>query len=397
MPVEQDPANYLVCERLMMKCRTLKSNKFSPSLIILALVCSLVISIANMLYCGPSTAQETQVEAKFYKHLKDKAVQCRLCFWNCIIPAGKRGFCLARENRDGKLYSLTYGKPVALHIDPIEKEPLFHMEPGSDTLCVGTAACNLRCKNCINWHIAHRAPEEVEAIPMTPGDVVQTAVERDVYTICFTYNEPAQQYEFIYDIAKPAKQNGLRITLHSNGEMNPEPMEAILPYVDSVAIDLKAFSEDVYLKLTAGKLAPVLDTLKLIKKHGVWLEVIYLIIPTWNDNLEDIEKMCLWMRDNLGEETPLHFSRFFPACKLNSLSPTPISTLEQAHGIAQESGLHYVYIGNVSGHSYANTYCPSCGKILIERKGLLIRQNDIKDGNCRFCGHEIPGIWEKRR
>ncbi|MCK4825756.1 AmmeMemoRadiSam system radical SAM enzyme, partial [bacterium] len=336
-------------------------------------------------------------EAEFYRQLKDKTVQCRLCFRNCIIPEGKRGFCLARENREGKLYTLTYGKPVAIHIDPIEKEPLFHMEPGSNTLCVGTATCDLRCKNCINWHIAHKAPEELEAIPMTPADVLQTAIDRDIHTICFTYNEPTQQYEFIYDIAKIAKQEGLRITLHSNGEINSEPMEAILPYIDSAAIDLKAFNEEIYLKLTAGKLTPVLDTLKLIKKSGVWVEVIYLIIPTWNDDFEDIERMCVWIRNNLGEETPLHFSRFFPAYKLNSLSPTPISTLERAHAIAKESGLHYVYIGNVSGHAYANTYCPSCAKLLIERKGLLVQQNNITDGRCSFCGHEIPGIWEKRR
>ncbi len=300
---------------------------------------------------------------------------------------------MARDNQDGKLYTLTYGKPVAVHIDPVEKEPLFHMEPGSDTLCVGTATCNLRCLNCINWHIAQKAPEEVEAVPMTPEEVVQTATDHDVHTICFTYNEPTQQYEFMYDIAKLAKEKGLRVTFHSNGEMNCDPMKAILPFVDSVAIDLKAFTPETYRGLTEGELAPVLDTLKLIKEQGVWLEVVCLVIPTWSDDAEDIKVMCVWIRDNLGEDTPVHFSRFFPTCKLTGLSPTPLSILEQAHDIAREVGLHYVYIGNVSGHDYANTYCPECGKMLIFRKGLLIQENNIVDGRCKFCGHEIPGIW----
>ncbi len=268
------------------------------------------------------------------------------------------------------------------------------MEPGSDTLCMATTSCNLRCKNCINWHIAYKAPEEVEAIPLTPEEVVQTAIDHDINTICFTYNEPTQQYEFVYDIARLAKEKGLAVTFHSNGGMSPEPMKAILPYVDSVAIDLKAFDADVYHQLTTGELSPVLETLKLIKEQGVWLEIVCLVIPTWSDNLENIERMCLWVRDNLGEGTPVHFSRFFPACKLTGLSPTPLSTLEQAHDIAREAGLHYVYIGNVSGHEYADTYCPQCGKIIIKRKGLFIQENNIEDGKCIFCGHEIPGIWD---
>ena len=339
-------------------------------------------------------SEEQLVEAKYYKNLDGETVRCQLCFRNCTILEGSRGLCLARENRGGKLYTLTYGKPVAMHIDPVEKEPLFHMEPGSDTLCVGTATCNLRCKNCINWHIAHKAPEEVEAVPMMPEEVVNTAIDHDIHTICFTYNEPTQQYEFMYDIAVLAKEKGLAVTLHSNGGMNPEPMKELLPYIDSVAIDLKAFDAEVYQRLTTGALEPVLDTLKVIQQQGVWLEVICLIIPTLSDNLDDIYNMSSWIRNNLGEETPVHFSRFFPTCKLTGLSPTPLATLEQAHDIAREAGLHYVYIGNVSGHDYANTYCPNCGKILVKRKGLLIQEYNIEDRKCVFCGHVIPGIWK---
>jgi pyruvate formate lyase activating enzyme len=332
-------------------------------------------------------------EAEYYSQISQHVVQCQLCFRRCTITEGGRGFCLARENRDGKLYSLTYGKPVAVHIDPIEKEPLFHMEPGSDTLCLGTATCNLRCKNCINWNIAQKAPEDVEAVPMTAQEVVQTAIDNDVPTVCFTYNEPTQQYEYACDIAKLAREKGLKVTFHTNGEMNPEPMKAILSYVDSVAIDLKAFDSEVYRRLTEGEMQPVLDTLRLVKQQGAWLEIVCLIIPTWSDDLGSIEKMCNWIHENLGGEVPVHFSRFFPACQLTGLSPTPISTLEQAHDIARNAGLDYAYISNVAGHQYANTYCPECGKILIERKGLLIQQNNIVDGKCKFCGHSIPGIW----
>lgn len=341
----------------------------------------------------PASPLNNQVEASHYEVLKDNTVMCQLCFKKCTIQKGKTGDCLARKNISGKLYSLTYGKPVALHVDPVEREPLFHMEPGSSTLSIATAGCNLRCKNCINWHIAFKAPEKVKSIPMTPEEVVQSAIEHNVHTLCFTYNEPTQQYDFMYDIARQAKEKNLRVTFHSNGGMTAEPMKAILPYIDSVAIDLKAFNPEVYRRLTEGELSPTLKTLKLVKEQGTWLEIVCLIIPTWNDDMADIEKMCTWIRGNLGKDTPVHFSRFYPGCKLTRVSPTPISTLEQAYDIAREAGLHYPYIDNVSGHDAANTYCPDCGKTLVRRKGILIDENNIVDGKCRFCGRNIPGIW----
>ena len=349
--------------------------------------------LLRRLPASSATTVEGIEEARYYSALHSTNILCELCFRKCVISEGKRGFCLARENIDGKLYTLTYGNPVAVHIDPVEKEPMFHMVPGSDTLCLGTASCNFRCKFCINWQIAWKAPEEVEAVPMTPAEVVQTAIDHDVPTICFTYNDPIQQYEYMFDIAQLAKEKGLRTTFHSNGSISPEPLKELLPYMDSVAIDLKGFDPEVYRRLTEGELDPVLNTLRTIKEEGVWLEVVCLLVPGWNDNMDDISRMCAWLKENLGEETAVHFSRFFPTCKLAKLSPTPLSTLEQARDIALQAGLHYVYIGNVSGHDSAHTYCPECGKILIERKGLLIQQNNIVNGKCEFCGHKIPGIW----
>lgn len=346
-------------------------------------------------FTSPVSSVEGINEARYYSQLQHGDVRCELCFRKCVISEGKTGFCLARKNKEGRLYTLTYGNPVAVHIDPVEKEPMFHMKPGSDTLCVGTAACNLRCKFCINWQVAWKAPEEVEAVPMTPAEVVQTAIDHDVPTICFTYNDPIQQYEFMFDIARLAKEKGLRVSFHSNGSINREPLKALLPYMDSVAIDLKAFDPEVYRRLTEGELEPVLSTLRTIKEEGIWLEVVCLLVPGWNDNMVDITTMCIWLKQNLGEETVVHFSRFFPTCELAKLPPTPLATLEQAHDIAREAGLHYVYIGNVPAHDYANTYCPKCDKIIVERKGLLIQQNNIVGGKCQFCGREIPGIWEK--
>lgn len=338
-------------------------------------------------------SSDNLIEAKFYSCLDNEEIQCQLCFRNCTIPEGKRGFCQARENRKGILYTLTYGKPVAVHIDPVEKEPLFHVNPGTNTLCIGTATCNLRCKNCINWHIAHKTPEEVEALSMTPDEVIEAALRRNIKAICFTYNEPTQQYEYMYDIAVRAKEEKMKISFHSNGGMSPLALEALMPLTNSVSIDLKAFDADIYSRLTGGELQPVLDSLKLIRERGIWLEIICLLIPGWTDNHEDIRKSCIWIRDNLGAETPVHYSRFFPTCQLTGLPPTSLSVLEQANDIARETGLHYAYINNVAGHEYGHTYCHQCSEILVKRKGLLIQQNNIENGKCLFCGYKIPGIW----
>lgn len=336
-------------------------------------------------------------EASFYTILSSSKVQCQLCFRRCVIDERKRGFCKARENKNGKLYSLTYNRPVAIHIDPVEKIPFSHFYPGTDVLCIGTAGCNLMCLNCINWHFALKAPDDVENLSYYPEEVVNIVQEKNLTTICFTYNEPTICYEYMRDVFKLAQKQGIKTVFHSNASMNFEPLKALLPYVDAIIADLKAFNNDFYIKNCSSILDPVLSFLKIVKKNNIWLEIVNLVIPGLNDNEEDIKKMCTWIKDNIGAETPLQFSRFFPTYKLTNLPPTPISILERAHAIAQESGLHYVYIGNVSGHPYANTFCPSCSKILIERKGLLVQQNNIKDGNCRFCGHKIHGIWEKRR
>jgi len=212
--------------------------------------------------------------------------------------------------------------------------------------------------------------------------------------ICFTYNEPTQQYEYVLDVVRLAKERGLRTTFHTNGGINPEPLEHLLPYIDSVAVDLKGFTDDFYKNVVHAELAPVLRTLELLREHGVWFEIVNLVIPTLNDDPDEIYRMCRWILQHLGPDVPLHFSRFFPSYKLTRLPPTPLQTLERAYETAQEAGINYVYIGNVPGHKYAHTYCPSCGKRLISRQLFLVDNEGLVEGLCKYCGRAIPGVWE---
>lgn len=335
-------------------------------------------------------------EAMFYKKLDGNTVQCQLCFRRCTIAEGKRGFCRNRENRKGALYNIVHSRPSAVHIDPIEKEPQLHMLPGTFILCFGTAGCNFRCKFCQNWHLSQRAIEEMDYVEdLTPEKAVGIAIENNIPTLSFTYNEPTSFYEYVYDIARLAKEKGLKILWHTNGAINPEPLKELLKYTDAVTVDLKGFTEEFYQKASSAQLAPVLCTLKIIKQEGKWLEIVNLIIPGLNDNPHDIRKMCEWIKENLGADVPLHFSRFFPAYKLTNLPATPIKTLETAYSIAKDVGLNYVTIGNVPGHRYNSTFCPICERKLIGRAGFDVVEYNIVDGKCKFCGNKIPGIWKK--
>jgi pyruvate formate lyase activating enzyme len=333
-------------------------------------------------------------EAMYYRLISDSRLQCELCFRKCIIYDGERGECRNRENREGKLYSIVYAKPSAIQIDPIEKEPQYHMLPGSSILCFGTAGCNFKCRFCQNWHLSQQSMEDMEyhyVVP--PEDAVAMAKERDIPTISFTYNEPTSFYEYVYDIARVAKSAGLNILWHSNGAMQTEPLRDLLKFSDAVTIDLKGFHESIYARYSSAELEPVLNTLRTIREENVWLEIVNLIIPGVNDDSGDLDRMCRWIRDTLGPDVPLHFSRFFPAYKLTDLSPTPVAVLENAHRIASEAGLRYVTLGNVPGHRYNSTFCPVCGHTLIQRAHFHVLKNSIQEGRCPSCGHEIPGLW----
>jgi len=340
-------------------------------------------------------AQEPGKEAYFYQKLENQVVQCQLCPRRCVIPPGKRGFCRVRENRNGRLFSLVYARPCAIHIDPIEKKPLFHFLPGSLVFSIATASCNLRCLFCQNWQISQVKPEQVNSVYLEPQELISRVKATDSPTIAYTYTEPVIFYEYMLDTAKLAKAQGIRNIMHSNGYINEEPLRKICKYLDAANIDLKGFTQKYYSEMTAGHLDPVLEALKILKQEGVWVEITNLLLPGLNDNTQIIIKMCLWIKENLGDDVPIHFSRFRPTYKMLSLSPTPITTLEKARSIARDCGLKYVYIGNVPGHIAESTYCPGCGEVVIKRSGYSVLEVNLDEqGRCKFCQEKISGVWK---
>lgn len=321
-----------------------------------------------------------------------KVVECELCPNGCILDVNEVSRCRTRINKDGTLYSLVYGKPCAVHIDPIEKKPFSHFLPGTNAFSIATAGCVLQCKFCQNWQISQARPEDTDTYDLPPDKVVQNAIFYKCRSISYTYTEPTVFYEYMYDTSIIAKKKGVKNTMHSCGYINEKPLRKLTKYMDAANIDLKGFSEDFYAKNCNGSLKPVLNSLILLKEEKVWLEITNLVIPTLNDDMKQIKEMCKWIIKNLGPDVPLHFSRFFPHYKLMNLPPTPLETLIQARKTAIDVGLKFVYIGNIR-HEAESTYCPECKKMLIERIGYFIKQNNIKNGKCGFCGARISGVW----
>ncbi len=321
-----------------------------------------------------------------------KIVQCELCPNGCVLDVNDVSRCRTRINKNGTLYSLVYGKPCAVHIDPIEKKPFSHFLPGTTAFSIATAGCVLQCKFCQNWQISQARPEDTDTYDLPPDKVVQNAIFYKCRSISYTYTEPTVFYEYMYDTAIIAKKKGVKNTMHSCGYINEKPLRKLTKYMDAANIDLKGFSEDFYAKNCNGSLKPVLNSLIVLKQENVWLEITNLVIPTLNDDIKQIKDMCKWIIKNLGSDVPIHFSRFFPHYKLMNLPPTPLETLIQARKTAMDVGLKFVYIGNIR-HEAESTYCPECKKILIERIGYFIKQNNIKNGKCGFCGNRIPGVW----
>ncbi|MFH0771931.1 MAG: AmmeMemoRadiSam system radical SAM enzyme [Candidatus Omnitrophota bacterium] len=324
----------------------------------------------------------------------EEFIQCRLCPRGCVLSEGQRGNCRVRINSGGKIKTLVYGKPCAVHIDPIEKKPMYHMYPATKVFSIGTAGCNLHCKYCQNWEISQSPPEKTNNYDMSPEEAVKQALERGCRSIAYTYNDPVVFYEYMFDTAKIARRRGLKNVCVTAGYINSEPLSELCDFLDGVKVDLKAMSDEFYRNVCFGELRPVLETLKTLKERKVWTEIVYLIVPTLNDAREDLEKLIDWILDNMGPETPLHFSRFWPQYQLKNLPPTPIETLDMAWQMAREKGLNYAYVGNVAEHPGNNTYCPKDGKLLIKRVGYSILEYNIASGKCKFCGNRIPGLWE---
>ena len=297
-------------------------------------------------------------------------------------------------NIDGKLQTLVYGKPCAVHVDPIEKKPLFHYLPGTGSFSIATAGCNLHCMYCQNWEISQREPENTQNIDLPPEEVVAQAIAAKCRTIAYTYSEPITFFEYSADSARLAHKNGLLNVWVTAGYINQEPLKEAVTFVDAANIDLKGMTEKFYNTVCNGTLQPVLDTIVTMKRSGVWVELTNLIVPTYNDTAEDFSRLSEWIVDNVGPEVPLHFSRFWPMYQLKNLPPTPEEVLTLARDIAMSKGIHYVYVGNVPAHDGNNTYCPMCKNTVIARRGYMILEYNVtEEGKCKFCSHQIPGRW----
>jgi len=332
-------------------------------------------------------------EAIFYEKLADNKVKCHLCNHFCTIAENKRGICSVRENRNGTLYSLVYGKIVASGVDPIEKKPLFNFLPGTESFSIATVGCNFRCRWCQNWHISQLKPgEDISGHDMTPEDVVGLAIQHDCRTIAYTYTEPTIFMEFALDVMKLAHKSGIRNVFVTNGYTSEEALREIAPYLDAGNVDLKTFRDEAYRTLCGGGLEPVKNTIRLYRELGIWLEVTTLVVPTVNDSEDELRAIAGFIA-GVGEEIPWHISQFYPTYKFLDAPPTPVETLHRAREIGIEEGLRYVYEGNVPGMGNENTYCYRCKELLIKRYGFSIIEDRIEEGKCPDCGAEIDGVF----
>jgi pyruvate formate lyase activating enzyme len=331
-------------------------------------------------------------EAIYYAETP-RGIQCTVCPNECIVKPGEVTTCHNRTNIGNKLYSIAYGNPCAVHVDPVEKKPLLHFLPQSYAFSVATAGCNFACLNCQNWEISQTSPTKTTNMELMPPSLVVSCVENNCASIAYTYSEPISWYEYMFETAQLATAQKIRNILVSNGYINPDPLQKLIPFIDAANIDLKVFDPAIHLKLTGGKLQPVLDTLVTLQKSKVWLEITNLIVPAWSDNLDMIRQMCKWLFSNGFSLVPLHFSRFSPLYKLTQLPVTPLNTLIKAREIAIREGLKFVYVGNVPGKGFENTLCPACSKLIIERQGFSILSNHVENGRCQFCKATVPGVW----
>jgi pyruvate formate lyase activating enzyme len=334
-------------------------------------------------------------EAYLYEKLEDRKVRCYLCNHRCLIKDGLKGICGVRENRGGTLFSLVYGQVIARHVDPIEKKPLFHFLPGTSSYSIATVGCNFKCLFCQNADISQMPHDsrQIRGEEMTPEIVLEEAVRSRSATISYTYTEPTIFFEFALDIARPASSRGLRSIFVSNGYMTEECLREIYPNLHGANVDLKGFSDKYYKEVCGAKLEPVLKTLELMRKMGIWVEVTTLLVPGLNDSKEELEQLAKFLV-NLDPDIPWHISRFHPTYRLMNIRPTPPESIRKAKDIGYEAGLKYVYTGNLPGDEGEKTFCHQCKELLIDRYGFYVRKNVIANSRCPKCSAEIPGVWK---
>ena len=310
-----------------------------------------------------------------------------------MLKSGERGKCRARMNVNGELRSLVYGRPITIHVDPIEKKPFYHFLPGSDAFSFATSGCPLRCKFCQNWEISQSRPEDFDAPFVQPAEMVGAASAKRSPIIAFTYNEPTVFMEYLADTAALAKKQKLRSVMISCGFMNSEPLAEMCRLLDAIKIDLKGYSPDFYRNVCGAELQPVLNSIRQIAKSGIHLEIVNLVVPTLNDSEKMLRGLVDWIMGEIGPDVPIHFTRFHPDYQLLNLPATPVATLERFRNFAMSKGIRYAYVGNVPNHPGNHTYCPQCGKAVIQRSSIFLTAFNMERGSCKFCGKAIAGVW----
>jgi pyruvate formate lyase activating enzyme len=343
---------------------------------------------------APSKPWKWSKEGFLYVKLDNQRVMCSICPNGCVLAPGDRSVCRSRVNIDGVLYSLAYGNPCTVNVDPVEKKPLLHFLPKSRAFSIAAAGCNFRCLNCQNWEISQMKPEELKNYEMFPPEVVKNALAAQSQSIAYTYSEAITYFEYMLDTARLARAAGLKNLLISNGYINREPLLELCKVLDGANINLKSYDDRIYRKLNGGRLEPVLNTFKTLHEQGVHFEMTNLVVPGYVDDPEMVKRMCGWILANLGPDHPLHFLKFVPKYKLDRLPPTPAATLKEFRSLAMREGVRYVYIGNLDDPEGGNTYCHQCGKLLIERRGYYLPTINLDGSRCRFCKTVIPGVWQ---
>lgn len=332
-------------------------------------------------------------EASYYRRTGRSSVACDLCPNSCTLRDEELSPCRTRLNRNGKLYAVSYDSVAAIHQDPISKGPLYHFRPEASTLSIATAGCNLHCLYCQNWELSQKSPQRAKKIGISQADLVGKALRSGCRAVTFTYTEPVAYYEYMVDVARRAKGAGLSAHMVTAAYINRLPLENLCGCIDAATVSIKGFDDPFYREICGGRIEPVLEAARTLKKAGVWLEIATCIVPGRNDSTYEMSRMVKWIRDSLGRETPFHIERFVPEYKLTNLPPTPITVMEGLRKAALEEGLQYVYISNMPGHEGNNTYCPSCGKSVITRLGFKLINNHLRHGRCPHCGTTIPGVW----